>query len=396
MRLFQEEASISRIYYESMRDNFDGYAWNLEPGMDPAERQAKREELDRLKRDFDELDPLENKKATLGQLFQIELALIQLIPFAALQARYWTIEDRFRRVLPTSVVASFDRSFAPANVDTLAPDVLRQRARILLDTIHANYLCNLERESSIKRLMFILFFAAATILAGAWLIVGNTEDLAREGLTAIILAGMVGAMISITRRLQKATARDAMNEDGIFELIGLRIGWLSVLMSIAIGGVFALFLYILVVADMIDLALPDAIDDDEREPAQDPLPIDDRTAQGSDAEGPPVAGGAEGPALGEDAGSGDGPVAPPAAPPQRPETMAAPLSCQSAAQSCTLWADRVAIALGLAGRVNFYKMIATAFIAGFGEMFVPDIINKLARQHSDRLMAPTSPPRSAE
>ena len=56
------------------------------------------------------------------------------------------------------------------------------------------------------------------------------------------------------------------------------------------------------------------------------------------------------------------------------------LTCQAAGQVCTMWVDKVALALGLAGRASFYKMIATAFAAGFAERFVPDIINKIGKQ----------------
>ena len=56
------------------------------------------------------------------------------------------------------------------------------------------------------------------------------------------------------------------------------------------------------------------------------------------------------------------------------------LTCQAAAQVCTMWVDKVADSLGLQNRVDFYKMIATAFVAGFAERFVPDIINKIGKQ----------------
>lgn len=392
MHLFKEEGYISRIYYESMRDNFEGYAWDLHPDskMEQESNQQKTDQLNALRDEFDELDPLKGNHPTLGQLFKIELALVWLVPEAALRARFWTIEDRFHRVVPTSVAQSYRLSFTSQPIEEVTDEVLRQRARNLLDVIHANYLINLARENSIKRMMTILAGMAFAVLIGSLSFVWFSAELAVQGLVAIMVAGMFGAMISIIQRLQKATSRDAMVEDGIFELIGLRVGWVSVLMSIGIGGVFALFIYVLISGNLFDQLLPHSEN-----------PVKGQGGPGlGDANGGDLAAPDAAESSAPDIGTADAPdslaavtgdtdTSAPAGedrlmepadakPPTR--VPACPKLPVCAADNDAMWVDQVRKALGLTDRIDFYKMIATAFVSGFAERFVPDIINKLGKQ----------------
>ncbi|GGB52687.1 hypothetical protein [Blastomonas aquatica] len=398
-RLFHEERYISRIYYESMRDNFEGYAWKsdeIAETDDPESNAMKRNMLAQLKEEFQELDPLNGSKPTLGQLFKIELALVWLVPKTALQARFWTIEDRFRRVVPTSVIASYEASYSAGAIEELEDEVLRQRARNLLDVIHANYLINLARENSIRRLMAIVGLSAAVVILLGVAFISSRVELAQHGLVAIIAAGMVGAMISILQRLQKATSRDAMVEDGIFELIGLRVGWVSVLSSIGIGGVFALFIYVLAAANLLDALLPDfGVPDGSGDPANPGSELAQSDVAAGNAAGTDAAGAADlaltDPVTGQVAvAAATDPVAPvgsaasaapaPATQPQQVSAATAD-ACGNPTNTCPNWVERVRMSLGLADTAQFYKMIVLAFVSGFAERFVPDIINKLAKQN---------------
>lgn len=365
----REEAFISRIYYESMRDNFEGYAWDSDTAKQKRTDANKAKLLKELKLEFAALDPLKDNHATLGQLFKIELALIWVVPEEALRARFWTIEDRFNRVVPTSVARSYRGSFQAGPQDKVPEKVLRQRARNLLDVIHANYLINLAREKSIKRMMVILFVAAAGIATLVYTQVATTNEQAKQGLVVIMAAGMAGGMISIVQRLQKATSRDATVDDGIFELIGLRVGWLSVLMSIGIGGVFALFLYVLSAAHLLDIILPafdgspgggsnGTIDSAQAEAVAN-APKTAKTAPTASA--PPAE-----PADGTAAVSG-----------QDTKTLSSEKTCEI--KHCNSWLAQVIGALGFKNTGEYYKMVALAFVAGFAERFVPDIINKLTK-----------------
>ena len=327
MTVSDDESFIASTYYESMRDNFEGYAWDIDPA-DSASGEFIRQraaELEMLKQEFKALDPLDGNRPSLGQLFQIELALIRLIPDIALRARYWTIEDRFHRVVPKSVARSFLASLANPPSQTITPEELRQRARNLLDVIHANYHINLAREVLIRRLMKFLAVLAGILIAistSAAIAVMTVKALL--GLLLIIVVGMAGAMISTIQRLQNATSRDAMVDDGIFELIGLRIGGVGIIMSVGMGGVSALFIYALVAAGLLDSVLPQL--------------------------------------AGEAAGGG-----------------AAQISVCGQGDPCAHWADETARALGLAERSDLFKLTVYAFASGFAERLVPDIINKLAK-----------------
>lgn len=326
MAISWDQSSIARTYYETMRGSFAAYyrpEGSVEPDPDPV-RQQKAAMVKTVTVEFEELDPLKGETPSLGQLFKIEIELLSLIPETALRERFWTIENRFNRVVPKGMADAFISSIGGALPAAADGEVLLQRARTLLGVIHSNYEVNFKRELLIRRLMTFVSAIAFVLIAVSALTASVVVPLVgQRALLLIAIVGMAGAIISTIQRLQKATSRDAMVDDGIFELISLRIGWLSILMSFGIGGVSALFIYALISAGLLDTLVPQL------------------------------------------AGS-----------PTNQNVL--PEVCELG-KTCAHWADQTYQALGLHSRADLFKLTVYAFVAGFAERFVPDTINKLAK-----------------
>lgn len=387
-QLLFETSYVARVYGESLRDNFVGFA--------PADAQA----FAALSKRFE--DQMGGDRPDLSVLFQIEAELVGQSPDDVVVSRFWSLDDRFRRVVPVAVAARYDASVPPRAdaIWTTGPFVRRQ-TRTLMDVIHSNYLVNIGREESVKRLKAIIFAAGATLLAIGLAIGLGTGSPLLQGLLLLAGAGTVGSFLSIMNRLQRAVAKDAMEEDGVFELIGLRTGWVGIIASLLLGGMFALVLYLVVAAGMLDVATPrvalvDVRSDaggtaagaraPSRAPGGRPAPASTATvaASGSIAGSPPI-GGIPGPAAAPTSSPSTPAVAAPAvagtAP--SPRTAASP-AVPPVAELVVLpdapLATGIAPALGLADRRSLFKMLVLALLAGFAERLVPDILNRLGKQ----------------
>lgn len=369
---FKETDYVAIVYYDTLRDNFAGYA--------PLDQKA----FDALHQEFEAMGKSKSKAPWLAELFRIEVSLIDLMPDPTIMARFWSIDDRFRRVVPSKIVANYDLS-VPKKGDALwsSPAFVRDQARTLLDVIHANYLINIGREKSVKRLKAIISVVGLLIVAVGSLWSGLANSNLTTGMLLIVGAGIVGALLSIINRLQTVTSTDAMENDGIYELTGLRVGWVGILMSLGLGGGFALVLYAIVMAGLLQVATPDRTGEviavEKRDEGQ-------TKAAASSVPASPVntAVLSNGKSVTPDAKSKRENPSEVAASPKtenttEPQVTAIPETCK-VAKKCPAWANDVAIAIGLHDAAAFFKMLVLAFLAGFAERFVPDILNRLRKQ----------------
>lgn len=369
---FKETDYVAIVYYDTLRDNFAGYA--------PLNQKA----FDALHQEFEAMGKSKSKAPWIAELFRIEVSLIDLMPDPTIMARFWSIDDRFRRVVPSKIVAHYDLS-VPKKGDALwsSPAFVRDQARTLLDVIHANYLINIGREKSVKRLKAIISVVGLLIVAAGSLWSGLADSDRTTGMLLIVGAGIIGALLSIINRLQTVTSTDAMENDGIYELTGLRVGWVGILMSLGLGGGFALVLYAIVMAGLLQVATPEKTGevivaenkaDDLEKPDGDSVAVDAvKTAAVPDSKvNPPVA-------KSRQESRSEGNIAPKKIDPPKNADTAIPEICNEA-KKCPNWANEVAIAIGLHDAAAFFKMLVLAFLAGFAERFVPDILNRLRKQ----------------
>ncbi|QXQ06227.1 hypothetical protein KX816_18950 [Sphingosinicellaceae bacterium] len=404
-QIWEESSYVGRTYGRSLRDNFNSC------------RPTHTDRFADLKREYAEA--MRKPHPEFSEFLYIEAGLVDTMPDEMILARFWAINDRFRRVVPLETRKTYLDSIPPKDdVRWQGADFLREQTKTLLDIIHSNYLMNIAREKSIKRLklfIWVSFAVASSMLAITY---DHIREPAFKGMTVLVALGMFGALLSISNRLQQAVSRDALTEDGVYELTGLRIGWVGILMSLFTGGGFALVIYWVVMANLLGSMLPETI-------ASARSPVTQGSTANSTGVAKPRPEASTGTGGGTDAGKStparsDSKVETPAAPivpvgNDAARAAPAPLTAVStptpstkppvdpngagakaADESTTTYVAsdcrarglndkafcRTAIGLGLFDQPSFFRMLILALLAGFAERLVPDILSRLSKQSS--------------
>ncbi len=166
------------------------------------------------------------------------------------RAEIWSLRDRFARVATSDALAAFgaaritDLAAAPA-------DKLLAEVRTLLSYTHKSYQLTLVRELAAARLKrWLLWWTVALMLlfgTALWTFseaIGITAPRSLLlGVAALALAGGVGAVMSVARRLQGAIDTKVMARDPLFEIAALELGRNGIMLSCLIGSVFALLVF---------------------------------------------------------------------------------------------------------------------------------------------------------
>ncbi len=352
---FMETTFVARVYGQSLRDNF----------LDGLPAPGKEEAFNQLKVEF------ENETASghpnFSQLLRIEAGLAETLRDEDIRSRYWTIEDRFRRVVPLATQASYRASVPAVGAeDWNKAGFIRSQVRTLLGSIHSNYVLNMAREMSVKRLKILLFLIFGAVNLVCYLLFTHYTfsdfNLLKIGIVLMVYLGVLGALLSICQRLQAAVSQDAMTDDGIFELTGLRLGWVGLALSLFMGGAFAVVLYAIVMSDLLKSAQVDVV-------TTKPPPV---VATSSPAAGDSASAASVTP---------DTASPPPARLAQVNVAAATQVPvCQVRDKSACVTVENLAAAMKFADVPSFYKMLILAFLAGFAERLVPDILGRLSKR----------------
>ncbi len=278
------------------------------------------------------------QRFSLAPLLAIEAEILADTPEAAVSKRFWALEERFERVVPKAMIDRWrqQKEQMLSQKDDKAPGgtvETKANAATLLARIHDTYLCNVSREKSVRSMkVFIVITAMGTILfaslLAAYLSANNWLFIDRGALVLVFAMGVLGAGVSVTRRIGSAVESPMLAKDAMVELSGFAFGQAGIALGMVLGGTFAVLVYFIFMGGDFQHLLGDVGE------AMVPKFFDCNTKP----------------------------------------------NCPGAIQNVALSKmEDVVRALGLAGKTELAKLLVWSFLVGFSERLVPDMLDRLAK-----------------
>lgn|GEM_PF-925325 len=311
---------------------------------------------------------------------ELDAQLIAIIPDDFLVARRWVLLDRMRRVAPQKALIEYEASRPPSLQQESYGDAEAIRADLLSLSAYMQqlYILNARREQTLASIKWwllsrvlgvvvaiALIFWLATTPTPGWFPGGPWQlPWMPAALALVFLTGMVGAVVSISRKFHDIGGQNILLADPFNELVSLNFSRESVAGSIAAGGVFALVLYLMVVSgstDALGLDVRFFPSLTERRMIIDP-PEGHRS--------PPVT-------------AGSAPATTAQADPKKPSADRGVRQAEyivRANDDVPSGIAKLSKGLGFFYTGDILRMMLLAFLAGFAERLVPDSIDRLVRK----------------
>jgi hypothetical protein len=240
------------------------YAWDYfmlviteRNGLDPATVDpqscacARCDQL--IRRLYRKYQPIRHK-LSIQEVWQVDLALMQMLPELALRAKAVSIRDGYRKIVGESDPLN---DGAAAHID-IANDNGNQLRAELTDLMRGKYWYQLNAmllERGFRALKFLLvcyawvgLFAVVTLSLLAWKLVGGDLGQAIGVVMATAYAGVLGAVISAARRTKSFNDIANSHSDPVVRLTRIENGKTGMHLSMITGGVFAVVLYLFFLA----------------------------------------------------------------------------------------------------------------------------------------------------
>ena len=260
----------------------------------------------------------------LSEVLQLELLTVRLFSTERLLAKAWSIRSDFKRLVPKETFEQYQASNPPSPSRNAEPpyiDKVREDAVDLQTGIHWWYTSSYHKEKRLYVTKFklsgsLFIFLSATVLLAKC---HTTAPSALLMLLIVALMGMMGAVLSIGRRMLPVSEQNITDSDPVIRATQFDHGGIGLGLSTIVGGVSAVVLYLLMAAGLNTVAEP-----------------------------------------------------------LTPRFMSA---CLSSACNPTLPATLPNYFNGLLpfDTANFAKVLCWSFVAGFAEKFVPDILDRMAK-----------------
>ena len=222
-------------YYDSLKAKFETLP--EPPETDPAGRNAYL--------DAQSVVDKPREGLTWSDLMLLDLSIVRSLGFDALRLRIADLRlklDGAGPALPDGLVPKLEAA-KPADMEAL-----RAEAEVLITRVWHLRMARNARDryvGELRRTIFNTLLVIVFVLFPAIFLITKVPPL----YLVIIAAGMLGALTSFLRRLQ-AVATAAPNPDQSTDLSALAYEKRAALMSLAVGGVFAVVLYMIFAAGL--------------------------------------------------------------------------------------------------------------------------------------------------
>ena len=286
--------------------------------------QALHEKIqDRVKR---------NEDVPLVCVFELEELQIRLLPDHRVMSKAWSVRQSYRSIVSDDLRQKYDETKPPSVEDWSPHNIARVRSDMedLVSGLHWWYVNAFRKECSLRTLKYellrvtLLGLAVCICVTACLPYDSDPTDFMVvmapvEVMLYVLYAGFLGAVASTVRRIQPVAEEPIASSDPLIKSSALDQGHVGVYLSIVLGAVFALVLYLILGTGL------------------------DKT-------------------LG------------PFAPALRYTSNAA--QCSECAIYCYF------LGLLPVGPGDFAKLLVWSFIAGFSERFVPDILDRFGKKAS--------------
>lgn len=224
----------------------NGMLAGITPPEDPADLEVYKRIVSALERES------RRRVQNFAAMLNIEMLALRFYETEQLRRKAWVIRERFALLSGEAVYQKYLASNPPDPAG--APrEVLEADLENLLDQMRATYVLSAAREKSVRWLKAVLatLTLVSVLIAGG----GYAYEAGRAGGGSLVLLiavfGMLGALMSITRRLQSLISVGALNQDPVMALTGLNYGLVGVIVALMSGAVFAILLYAVMLSGLL-------------------------------------------------------------------------------------------------------------------------------------------------
>lgn len=193
----------------------------------------------------------QNASLTWDDLYTFDLLLARLQPPEKLPRKVWHLRSRYRDVAGLREYEAYLASKPPDLAGRAEELDLRADIEYLLRELHLRYAIRPFREKT--RDWLSKWVAYLTLASLVWVVLftylaSRGVGIKITALTAVIFTGAIGGLVSMQQRVQSASAEG----DPIHNVSELMHGWFSIFLSPISGAVFAMVLFLIMTARLLE------------------------------------------------------------------------------------------------------------------------------------------------